>query len=184
MSESWNEAGSARLAAARSRRARGIVWVAAAIALGGAACRRGGGAPQRPRAPARAAPVDASVDASVAAPVDASSGASGGFARTSASPAVLAFFAPLRVGGTFEGATIIGISDVEDGYVHIGFRRGTADVHLTVGVPRDTVRGIPAGRVAVNIWSTPTQDAATLSSALARTLGEHADRPLPPGLAR
>ncbi len=102
-----------------------------------------------------------------------------------ASPQVLAFLAPITVGGTLGGAEVVNISAVHHGLIHVGLRIGGDRFGFAIGLSRPDREAQRAGPYAVYIW-TPgpsAQTTAALTDALVRSLRAHLDRPAPPGLS-
>jgi len=102
-----------------------------------------------------------------------------------ASPQVLAFLAPITVGGSLGGAEVVSISGVHHGLVHVVLRIGGDRFGFAIGLARPDREAQRAGPYAVYIW-TPgpsAQTTAALTDALVRSLRAHLDRPAPPGLS-
>ena len=101
-----------------------------------------------------------------------------------APPQVLAFLAPIAVGGTLDGAEVLAIHGVDHGLIRVDLRKNGKRLSLTIGRAERAYQGTRAGPYRVYIWQSEASPevTATLAEALARSLRAHPDRTPPPGL--
>lgn len=107
-----------------------------------------------------------------------------GGAYPEAGPAELALVAPLAVGDPLGDSVVVRISRVQNGFMHVLAQKGGQTFNLGIGLAREGVAGLRAGRYVVYILgsTTPNLAAYPVADALARIIRLNVDVPPPPGM--
>ncbi len=102
-----------------------------------------------------------------------------------AGPAELALIAPLTVGDPLGSGEITQINGVRQGFMNVIVRADGKTFDLGIGIARDGVAGLRAGRYVVYILGTRAPDPASypIAEALARVIRLHPTVPTPPGMS-
>lgn len=105
--------------------------------------------------------------------------------RPAAGPAELALVAPLVPGARLADAEVTAITSVQQGFMHVTALREGRTYDLGVGLARDGVAALRAGRYAVYIFGSIRPDPASfpIADALAHHVQRNADAPPPPGMS-
>ena len=102
-----------------------------------------------------------------------------------AGAAELARVAPLVAGAALGDGEITAITGVQRGFMHVLVRRGAQTFDLGIGLARDGIAGLRAGRYAVYILGSTRPDPAAfpIADALARRMVVNAGVAPPPGMS-